>query len=53
MNVMDQNQDHRSYSGDQHEQDRAGRNEQQTHREGTAVNIEMPERMHEILQKER
>ena len=53
MNVVDQNQDHRGNRGRYHESNGTRRHQQQTDRERTAVDIEVPQRMHEIFQKER
>ena len=51
--MVDQDQDHRRQGGEQHESNRTRRHQQQADRERTAVNVEMPERVHEILQEER
>jgi hypothetical protein len=53
MNVVDQNQHHRSKGCEQHENNRARRQQQQADCKPTAVDVEMAQRMHEILQKER
>ena len=53
MNVMDQDQDRRRQCGEHDKYDGARRHQQQANREQAAVNVEMPERIHEVLQEER
>src|SRR6202035_3298396 len=52
MNVMDQDQNHRQKRGKKNKRNRPRRYQQQAQRERTAVDVEMSERMHEILQEE-
>src|SRR5260370_16635530 len=53
MDVVDQNDDHRPERRRYHERNRPRRHQQEAYRERTAVDIEVPKRMHEILQEER
>jgi hypothetical protein len=51
MNLM--NQDHGCKSGGYHRTDRTRRHQQESNGERTSIDVEMSERMHEILHKER
>jgi hypothetical protein len=53
MNVVDQNEDHRTEGGRYYKGDGARRHQQKTNRKRAAVDIEVPQRMHEVFQKER
>ena len=53
MNVVDQNEHDREHCREHHIGNRACRNQQQADREQASVDVEMPERVHEILQEER
>jgi hypothetical protein len=52
MDVMDQDQDHRKQRRAQHERNRTRRHQQQQDRQRAAIDVEMAERVHEILQEE-
>ena len=51
--MVDQNEDHREQRRKPHVENRARRNQQQTDREQASIDVEMPERMHEILGEKR
>ena len=53
VDVMNQDQHHRRKRCPQHEGDGARRRQQQADRNRAAVDVEMPQRMQEILEKER
>jgi len=53
LDLVDQDQDHRRRRGSHHEQNRARGNEKQDDGQRTAIDVEVSERVHEILEEER
>ena len=53
MDVVDQDQDDRKERRQQYKADRLGRDQQKDDRKQAAVDIEMPQRVHEVLEEER
>ncbi|MEY9453734.1 G3E family GTPase [Bradyrhizobium ottawaense] len=53
MNVVDQHENDREQRSQSHEQQRPRRHQQQNERQRTAIDVEMAERVHEVLEEER